>query len=486
MLPELLPALIALCAFVAGAAVTWLFLRGQMKSQLQSTQALHDQTLAAREQDLAELRQNLARTTVEANQLRLDLGQLQQAKAAADARAEAEARAAAEKLALLEKAETNLKDAFKALSAETLKASQENFLGLAKEVFEKHQQGASADLSKRQEAIKGLVEPVQQKLTEFDQHVRGLEKTRADAYAGLLTQVKTLSETNQALRTETGNLVTALRSPQVRGRWGEMQLRRAVELAGMERHINFEEQTTIQNEAAQNLRPDMTVFLPNEHVIVVDSKVPLTGYDDALRATDSDAQQAALTRHAKLVRDHIKQLAAKAYFDAQPKSPDFVVLFIPGESFLSAALREDLTLLEFGFQNRVVLATPTTLVALLKGVGYAWSQVALTEQAAAIADLGKQLYERLATFSGHFDNLRKGLDRAVDSYNRAVGSLERSVLPSARRFPELGISSSKQLDNLEAVHESPRTANAPELDSSPRPNPEPGSTEPTRLLEEPK
>ncbi len=456
-------ATVVLAAFLLGAALSWAILRRHQRQNLAQAEALAAQTLAEREADIAELRQELTRRQTEHNQLQLDLGRLREDRAAADARARAEAQAAAEKLALLEQAEANLKDAFKALSAESLKASQENFLGLARQVFEKHQQGATADLSKRQEAIQNLVEPVRQKLSEFDQHVRGLEKNRESAYAGLLTQVRQLTESNQALRTETGNLVTALRSPQVRGRWGEMQLRRAVELAGMEPHINFTEQASIENDAGERLRPDMTVDLPNDRVIVVDSKVPLAGYDDALRAQEPDAHNAALQRHARLVRDHIKQLGGKAYFDAQARSPDFVVLFLPGEAFLSAALREEPTLLDYGFERRVILATPTTLVALLKGVAYAWSQVALTEQAARIAGLGKEIYERLSDFGGHFDNLRKGLERAVKSYNSAVGSLESRVLPTARKFPELAVASQKELEALAAINESPRSLQANEL-----------------------
>lgn len=481
----LIAALIALGAFLLGSLLSGFLLHRLHRDKATLAREQAENTLAERDADIVQLRQELTQRQTDCNQLQLDLGQLRQAKAAADARAQAEARAAAEKLALLEQAEANLKDAFKALSAETLKASQENFLGLAKEVFEKHQQGASADLSKRQQAIQNLVEPVRQKLTEFDQQVRGLEKNRESAYAGLLTQVKHLTESNQALRTETGNLVTALRSPQVRGRWGEMQLRRAVELAGMEPHINFVEQSSIENDAGDRLRPDMTVKLPNDRLIVVDSKVPLAGYDDALHAEKPDAHSAALQHHAKLVRGHIKQLGAKAYFDAQARSPDFVVLFLPGEAFLSAALREDPTLLDFGFERRVILATPTTLVALLKGVAYAWSQVALTEQAAQIADLGKQLYERLSDFGSHFDNLRKGLERAVKSYNSAVGSLEARVLPTARKFPELAVASQKQLDALEAVDEVPRAPQSTELAPPENTKPEAVGAEPPTAAKQP-
>jgi DNA recombination protein RmuC len=356
---------------------------------------------------------------------------------------ELERKASAERPAFKEE----VTDAVRALSADAL---------------ERLQVGSRQGLEESQRAIEQVVGPVKQQIDKLEGGVRRLETERAQSEGALREYLASLVDGQERLRVETASLVTALRAPAVRGRWGEMQLRRVVEASGMLPYCDFDEQAAATGEG-QALRPDLVVRLPGAKQVVVDAKTPLSAYLEALEATDDDVRLARLRDHARQLRDHVAKLSAKAYWSQFESSPDFVVLFIPGDPFFAAALDQDPTLQEDAWKKRVVLATPSTLIGLLFVVGYGWRQEKVAESARLVADLGKQLYERLATFADHFAKAGRGLDQAVAAYNNAVGSLERSVLPAARRFPDLGVPVAKQLQELDTIQHSTRSLQAAEL-----------------------
>ncbi|MDQ6656415.1 MAG: DNA recombination protein RmuC [Verrucomicrobiota bacterium] len=371
--------------------------------------------------------------------------------------------ATAEKLAVLNDAQTRFSDAFKALSADALRHNNSSFLELARTTLEKTQESVRTDLDKRQVAIDSLVKPVRESLEKVDAHIHELEKARSGAYEALTTQVRALAETQNYLRTETSNLVRALRSPIVRGRWGEIQLRRVVELAGMVEHCDFIEQTSVQTEEGR-LRPDMVVRLPAGKTIVVDAKATLNAYLEALEAPDDNARADRLQQHAAQVRGHIEKLSRKAYWEQFESAPDFVILFLPGEMFFSAALERDPMLIEFGADKKIILATPTTLIALLRAVCYGWRQEKLAQNAREISQLGSELYKRFADLSVHFGRLGKSLNSSVEAYNKAAGNIETRVLVSARRFKELGAAPlGMEIEVLPQVEQLAREMQAPEL-----------------------
>jgi DNA recombination protein RmuC len=374
---------------------------------------------------------------------RASADQIVAVKSAADERFAASQTAAQEKLALLEEARQKLSDAFQALSSEALKSNNQAFLQLAKETLEKHQVQAKGDLEGRQKAIEQIVKPLAESIQE-------MERNRAGAYEGLSAQVRAMAEAQTRLQAETGHLVSALRAPQVRGRWGEIQLQRVVELAGMVERCDFDQQPSVKTEDGR-LRPDLIVRLPLGKSIVVDAKVPLKAYLEAVEAPDDATRALKLKEHARQLRAHMDCLAGKSYWEQFQPTPEFVVMFLPGESVFSAALQQDPALLENGPQQGVILATPTTLIALLKAVAYGWRQEAIAENAQRIADLVKKLNKNILTFHGHFADLQNSLNRAVTSFDSALGSLETRVMPTARKLQCLEGGSPPEIEVLEGV-----------------------------------
>lgn len=369
-----------------------------------------------------------------------------------------------EKLALLESAQTKLSDAFRALSAEALKSNNESFITLARGTFEKLQATAAGDLEKREKAVEQMISPVKEALAKFDKNVTEIEKARIGAYEGLSQQVKGLHELHSQLRGETSNLVRALGTPRVRGRWGEIQLRRVVEMAGMLEHCDFREQASVTTEEGARLRPDLVISIPGGKQIVVDAKAPLAGYLEAVECQNEEDKRVKLETHARQLRDHLSQLGKKSYWDQFQPSPELVVMFIPGEGFLSAAFEYDPSIIEAGINERVVVASPMTLIALLRAIAFGWRQESLAQNAQKISDLARELYKRLADMGAHFENLGKRLSGAVEAYNQALGSLETRVLPNARKFTELGISlADREIEQLVQVENTPRVIQAPEL-----------------------
>jgi len=374
-------------------------------------------------------------------------------------RLEQERDSADEKAALLRNAERELADAFKALSADALKSNNQAFLDLARQNLASFQEQARGDLAARQQAVATLVKPLAETLDKLNTQQREMEQLRSGAYAGLTEQVKGLLAAQHDLKSETHRLVTALRRPEVRGRWGEVQLRRVVEMAGMLDHCDFFEQEA----TTDGRRPDMVVRLPGGKSVVLDSKAPVAAYLEAVEAEHEDTRQRALARYAQHVRTHVQQLAAKAYWEQFASAPEFVVLFLPGEAFFGAALREDPDLIEYASEKKVILATPTTLLALLKAVYYGWRQEALADNARQVSQLGAQLYERLSKLGEHWNSVGKNLGQAVKAYNDATGSLESRVLVTARKFEELQVAAEgKSLPITQPVELAARILQAPE------------------------
>jgi len=371
---------------------------------------------------------------------------------------------AAEKQKLLAEAETSLLNAFKALSADALKSNNQAFMELAKASLEKFQDNAKGDLDARHKAVDALVKPLWESLEKVDGKLGEIEKARLSSYSELNAQLKGLVETHlPVLRNETANLVKALRQPTVRGRWGELQLRRVVEMAGMLDHCDFVEQENRTTEDGR-LRPDLIIKLPGGRHIVVDAKAPVSAYLAAVEATDEAAQRLHAAQHAQQVRSHILTLGRKAYWEQFTPTPEFVVMFLPGEVFFSAALQEDPSLIECGVNEKVIAASPTTLIALLRAVAYGWRQEALAKNAEEVATLGKELYERVATLGEHWSKLGERLGKTVEAYNKSTSALESRVLVSARRFRDLKVGTDdSEIGVPEQIEKLPRALQAEEL-----------------------
>jgi DNA recombination protein RmuC len=434
------PGISGVIGLLFGGIIAWLALRSRTAG-LGARLSLMEKELAAEKARLARLQQ--------------DYTDLIAAKARLESALESERKTSNEKIELVTRASEELRNAFKAMASDALKSNNSSFLVIAEETLKRFQSQARGDLDARQKAVADMVAPVRDSLNKVDAQIQQMEVARGDAYGELRAQVQSLITTQKELQSQTGNLVRALRTPNVRGRWGEIQLRRVVEIAGMLSYCDFAEQESVTAESGR-LRPDLVVKLPGGKQVVVDAKTPLQAFLEAFETTDEDTRRACLANHARQVRDHMNILSGKKYWEQFDSTPEFVVMFLPGETFFSAALEQDPGLIEHGVLSRVIPASPTTLIALLKAVAYGWNQEKLARNAQQISALGKELHDRLRLLAGHITSVGTGLDRAVESYNKAVGSLESRVLVSARKFSELGASVAEDIPELAPIETTAR------------------------------
>lgn len=470
---------VAVAIFFVGAAVAWFWSRvlaRELTSRIRELEA----GVSGNQSVESELRRQALEVRAERDVLREKLELEQQRRIAAETTAQKARENIDEQKKMLDEARAKFSDAFQGLASEALGKSTQQFLELANSKFESLRGEAEGDLEQRRVAIEGLVRPLGETLTNLNTRLSQVESSRQEAYGELRSQVQQLAQTSKELRVEAGTLSNTLKQPQVKGRWGELTLRRAVELAGMSPHCDFIEQESVDTETGR-LRPDMIVRLPGGGRVVIDAKVPLSGFLAATAAQNDEEHAAAMLEHARLVRSHIQALSAREYWKQFEQTPEFVVLFVPGESFFSAALDSAPTLIEEAIDKRVVLASPTTLIALLRAIAYGWRQEMLAENAERISALGKELYERLTVFSDHLGEVGTGLRRANEGYTKAVRSFNTRLKPGADKFRELGVASSKEIEALEPVESLPEPLGA----ASSEPDGQSSNEDPERPRERP-
>lgn len=443
-------------ALLLGGVLGWLLARVRSRS---SAEELFGRARAS-EAQAAEFRAQVGMLRDESARFQAQIRQIENDRTAAVTRASEMEKAILEQRAILEEAKSKLSDTFKSLAADALKSSNQDFLTLAKQVLGSLQKEGVTDLESRQKSIEDIVKPLRETLDAYQRESKTLEEHRLVEHGAIAERLREVAEANVKLQSETGKLVNALRTPQVRGRWGEITLRRCAELAGMSKHCDFVEQETVGQDGGR-LRPDMVVRLPSRREIVVDSKVALNAYLEALEATSPEQSKAALDRHVQQIRNHMRQLSSKEYWSQFKESPEFVVMFIPGEVFFSVAAERDPNLFEEALGKRVMIATPTNFIGLLLSVAYGWRQEQLAENAQHISQLGQELHERMAILAEYLNEIGESLGRAVKSYNAAVASIETRVLPAARKFKTLGAGSKKEMAEIPALDQTPRRLEIP-------------------------
>jgi DNA recombination protein RmuC len=440
---------IVVAAAVAGLALGWVLARGRVSGGYEAQLRQLDSAKAAAESSANEVRKQVDGLRAEVAQSRARIEQESNARAGAEASLAKTEQNLREQRGLLDDAQAKLSDAFRSLAGEALNESTNQFLKLAESRLETLQVDATSQLNNKKTEIDGLVAPLNETLRELKAELNRVESSRQEAYGHLTSQVDALSDANRELRNETGNLVSSLRRPQVRGRWGELTLRRTVELAGLSPHCDFTEQHRLETDEGQKQRPDLVIHVAGGKHIVVDAKVPMDAFDSAMAASSEAERAAAMKMHVDLVRRHVTSLSDKAYWTQFEQTPEFVVLFMPAESFFSAALEQDRDLMESAMQKRVILASPTTLIALLKSVAHGLRQEDVSRNAERISKLGSELHERVMKFMEHMDSVRGGLEDANKAFNKAVGTLELRVLPSARNLRELGVQTTGEIETIE-------------------------------------
>jgi DNA recombination protein RmuC len=436
--------LVAIAALAIGVAIGWLIARGRVASGYESQLRSLDSAKAAAESSATEVRRQSDALRSEVTQARTRIEQESNLRAAAEASLSKTEENLKQQRALLDEAQAKLSDAFRSLAGEALSESTNQFLKLAESRLETMQVDATSQLNSKKVEIDGIVNPLNETLKELKAELNRVESSRQEAYGQLTSQVHALNDMNRQLRDETGSLVNSLRQPQIKGKWGELTLRRAIELAGLSPHCDFNEQHRVETEDGI-LRPDLVIHVAGGKHIVVDSKVPLHAFLNVVTAQNENDRLAAMKSHVDLVRKHIRDLSSKTYWSQFEQTPELVVLFMPAEAFFSAALEQDRDLMEDAMKQRVILASPTTLIALLKSVAYGWRQEDVSRNAEKISDLGRKLYDRVLTFLNHMEGIRRNLEATNKAYNSAVGALESRILPSVRSFRELGVQTTEEI-----------------------------------------